>query len=149
MLICLITLRVCQAQITSRCLQLRHSAKRGVIILIQIIKLECWMCNGVKLETGKHCNQYFISIRDWQSIHLVLIQVLMHDKPSLSFDCCDVMWVWAKTWGKWSLPSSFSSSGWDTEYHLLLIKCIALWSVNVFTHPLLPSICSFHSYLSM
>lgn len=50
----------------------------------------------------------------------------------------------------WLLLCSFSP-GWDTESHLLSVNvwCIALLSGNVFTHSLLPSVCSFLSYLSV
>lgn len=98
MLICLITLRVCQAQITSRwCLQPQHSAKRGVIILKSVIKLECWMFNGVKLGTGRNWNQYFINQELLEYASCIdpkrVLHMLMHDTLSLSLE-----WLCGREW---------------------------------------------------
>lgn len=34
------------------------------------------MCNGVKLATRKHCNQYFIN-QKWVTMHLASVQTLL------------------------------------------------------------------------
>lgn len=43
------------------------------------------MCNRVKLETGRHCNQYFINQELEYASCIEPCRVLMHDIPS--FNC--------------------------------------------------------------
>ncbi len=77
------------------------------------------MCNRVKLETVRQCNQYFINQELEYASCIDPCRVLMHDVPP--FDCyyCGCEQRWRK------VASSPSSPGLDTESRLLPNEFIA------------------------